>query len=195
MDCFYWFNKINKNIIFEELNYKDNEKSKLLDCFNDIIVKQKYDKQNYTQIKKIYTKNKQNLLSQNEIYIRNLAYQYLESIGLKQKKEHFMIEYWRHRSFGDKNKKHIFANHRDSYGAMLGPVNTCIFYLRKDKTFINSNLQIFGKYGRLVKNPIKTIETNNKIVVFDGDIFHKVLPYSGFGIRDCIVVQFIKVNS
>ena len=188
-----WKDKRNRDFIMGEKPYTDEEHARLSEIFNEVISKAKYDKQNYTQITRQFNVNgtSETKLKDNEIYIRDLAYRLLESVGLQQNKGRFMIEYWRHRLFAE-NKSHIFSKHRDSFGPILAPVNTCIFYLRKDKTFKGSNLEIYGLQGRLVRKPIHTFETDNKIVLFDGSAFHKVLPYSGFGIRDCIVVMFSK---
>ena len=185
-----WYDKKNRNFIMDESEYSGDEHARLSEIFNSVVSKAKYDKQNYTQITRQFTSASR--LKDNEIYIRDLAYQYLESVGLRQNKERFMIEYWRHRLFAE-SKSHVFSKHRDNFGPILAPVNTCIFYLRKDKTFKGSNLEIYGLHGKLlVRKPIHTFETNNKIVLFDGAVVHKVLPYSGFGIRDCIVVMFSK---
>jgi Rps23 Pro-64 3,4-dihydroxylase Tpa1-like proline 4-hydroxylase len=205
----------------DESAYSGDEHTRLSDIFNSVVSKAKYDKQNYTQITRQFTSASR--IKDNEIYIRDLAYQYLESVGLRQNKERFMIEYWRHRLFAE-SKSHVplsvkffytqllsvclvfythkgcniirdntvFSKHLDNFGPILAPVNTCIFYLRKDKTFKGSNLEIYGLHGKLVRKPIHTFETDNKIVLFEGAVVHKVLPYSGFGIRDCIVVMFSK---
>ena len=182
-----WFDKKNRKFIMDEANYEDNEHTMLSEIFNSVVSKSKYDKQNYTKITHQFTSESK--LKNDEIYIRDLAYLHLESVGLHQNKQRFMIEYWRHRLFAE-NKTHIFSKHRDSYGPILAPVNTCIFYLRKDKTFKGSNLEMWGLHGRFIRKPIHTFETDNKIVLFDGAVLHNVQPYSGFGIRDCIVVMF-----
>ena len=182
-----WFDKKNRKCIMDEANYEDNEHTMLSEIFNSVVSKSKYDKQNYTKITHQFTSESK--LKNDEIYIRDLAYWHLESVGLHQNKQRFMIEYWRHRLFAE-NKTHIFSKHRDSYGPILAPVNTCIFYLRKDKTFKGSNLEMWGLHGRFIRKPIHTFETDNKIVLFDGAVLHNVQPYSGFGIRDCIVVMF-----
>ena len=182
-----WFDKKNRKCIMDEANYEDNEHTMLSEIFNSVVSKSKYDKQNYTKITHQFTSESK--LKNDEIYIRDLAYRHLESVGLHQNKQRFMIEYWRHRLFAE-NKTHIFSKHRDSYGPILAPVNTCIFYLRKDKTFKGSNLEMWGLHGRFIRKPIHTFETDNKIVLFDGAVLHNVQPYSGFGIRDCIVVMF-----
>ena len=182
-----WFDKKNRKFIMDEANYEDNEHTMLSEIFNSVVSKSKYDKQNYTKITHQFTSESK--LKNDEIYIRDLAYLHLESVGLHQNKQRFMIEYWRHRLFAE-NKTHIFSKHRDSYGPILAPVNTCIFYLRKDKTFKGSNLEMWGLHGRFIRKPIHTFETDNKMVLFDGAVLHNVQPYSGFGIRDCIVVMF-----
>jgi hypothetical protein len=194
MDRFDWFNKRNRAFTWSESEYKTGaiEHSKLTEYFEKTITKKpKYAKQNYTKILKTYD-NRDNKISltEQEEYIRNLAYDYLTSIGLNQNKNHFMIEYWRHRLSGETKKSHLLPTHRDSFGVILAPVNTCIFYLRRDPTFRGSQLQLWGLYGRFASRPLYTIEPDNKVLMFDGGVFHKVLPFSGFGVRDCIVVQF-----
>jgi hypothetical protein len=64
--------------------------------------------------------------------------------------------------------------------------------LRKDKTFRGGDLEIYGKGNIFTKKLCKTIKPNNNILCFDGDIYHKVTDFEGFGIRDCIVIQFGK---
>mgnify|MGYP003339864176 CR=1 FL=1 len=129
-----------------------------------------------------------------EIYIRDLANDYLESCGLYQNKDRFVIELWRYRCFGDKTSS-PFPRHKDSFGLILAPINTCIFYIRKDTTVIGGDLELFGlpPYGRLISKPIKKINTDDcKVFAFDGNVIHRVTSMSGFGNRDCIVVQFEK---
>lgn len=191
MDRFDWVKNINAKVVVNELPHKEDEYTDLVNIFENVVNRAKYDKQNYTKISKIFGYFGKRTPTENEIYIRDLAYQYLESVGMKQNKNVFMVEYWRHRLFGENKQSHLFSIHRDSNGALIVPVNTCIFYLRKDKTFRGGDLEIWGKI-KLVSKPLKTIGISNKIVLFDGDIFHKVLPFNGFGIRDCIVVQFAK---
>lgn len=190
-DEIFNFDKFNKNFILQEYEYKDKEYTKINDIFNSNIEKQKYDRQNYTQISKLYTSKSISKISDNDKYLANLANEYLENCGLKQNKNYFMIEYWRHRLFGE-NKSHTFSKHRDSFGALNDEVNTCIFYLRKDKTFIGGDLEIFGKGDLFTTKVIQTIKPNLNILCFDGDVYHKVTDFSGFGIRDCIVIQFGK---
>ena len=114
MDRFKWFNKRNSNFIMDEIDYSDDEHTKLSECFNSAVNHSKYDKQNYTQITRVYNKK---IPPPNEKYIIDIAYKYLESIGLKQNKNNCMVEYWRHRLFGEK-RTHTFGTHchRDSYG-------------------------------------------------------------------------------
>ena len=169
-----------------------SEKDKLDDYFNKNIVNSKNDKENYTQMTKHFHKKSQ--LSSQELYIRDLANSYLESCGLYQNKDRFVIELWRYRCFGDKTTS-PFSRHKDSFGLILAPINTCIFYIRKDTTVIGGDLELFGlpPYGRLISKPIKKINTDDcKVFAFDGNVIHRVTSMSGFGNRDCIVVQFEK---
>ena len=50
----------------------------------------KYDKQNYTQLTKLFTKK--SIMNEDEIFIRNLAFEYLSKIGLKQNKKYLFIK-------------------------------------------------------------------------------------------------------
>ena len=183
--------KYNELYILEEYNYKDDEYKKIYDIFDSKIIKQKYDKENYTQITKVYNSRNISKLNDDDKYIRDIANEYLENAGLQQNINHFMIEYWRYRLFGEK-KSHTFDKHRDSFGALNDGVNTCIFYLRKDKTFRGGDLEIYDKGNIFTSKLIQTIKPNNNILCFDGDVYHKVTDFEGFGIRDCIVVQICK---
>jgi len=62
--------------------------------------------------------------------------------------------------------------------------------LCKDPTFRGSELEIYGVCGRFASKPLHTSKADKKILMFEGSALHRVLPYSGFGIRDCIVVMF-----
>lgn len=189
------FDKFNKSFILQEYYYELDEYNKINDIFNLEITQKKYDKQNYTQVTKYYNKKNLSNITENELYIRDVANRYLEDAGLKQNTDKFVIEYWRHRLFGE-NNSHKFSKHRDSFGLMMDGINTCIFYLRKDKTFIGGDLEIYGKGDIFRTNKIlKTLIPNNNILCFDGDVYHKVTNFNGFGIRDCIVVQFGKEDS
>jgi len=190
-----FFDKYKKSYIFNEYSYINNEYNDINNIFLGEIEYTKYDKQNYTQITKIYNSKNISKINENELYIRNIANKYLEDAGLKQNVNNFAIEYWRHRLFGE-DTSHIFPKHRDSFGILFDAVNTCIFYLRKDKTFNGGNLEIYGKGNYFTTNKtLKTIIPYQNIICFDGDIYHKVTDFNGFGIRDCIVVQFAKQES
>ena len=184
--------EIQKSYIFKKYDYINNEYDKIYDIFNTEIVKQKFDKQNYTQITKVYNSRNISKLNDDEKYIRDIAYRYLQNSGLQQNINYFIIEYWRYRLFGEK-KSHIFDKHKDNYGAIYNEVNTCIFYLRKDKTFRGGELEIYNS-NSLLKNMFNNngeiINTFNNIICFNGDMYHKVTNFEGFGIRDCIVLQF-----
>jgi hypothetical protein len=169
-----------------------NELEHLRDIFNSTIVKKNNDKNNITQITKKF--NKTSIISINDEYIRNLAIEYLKYIGLYVNENNFMIEYWRYRCFGDKLNS-VLPRHKDSYGALLCPINTCIFYIRKDKTLKGGNLNIYDNslFGYINKIPNKTImSSNNNVVLMDGDLIHQITAFEGTGIRDIIVVQFEK---
>jgi len=186
--------RFNKDFILQEYGYKDDEYKNINNIFTKEIEKRQYDKQNYTNISKIYTKKTLPTINIDNKYIADIANEYLENCGLQQNQNYFMIEYWRHRLFGE-NRKHTFSKHRDSFGALYDGVNTCIFYLRKDKTFKGGDLEIYGIGDIFTTKLLQTIKPNFNILCFDGDVYHKVTDFSGFGIRDCIVVQFGKANT
>jgi len=200
---FDWLHKSNADYIMQESPFAEDEHARLSECFDSVMNHRKYDSTKTTQITKIFdiddsgiqmkTNKKTKLpLTPAEIYIQQLANKYLESAGLKQNTNYFMIEYWRHRLFAE-TREHTFSMHRDSWGELWAPVNTCIFYLRKDNTITGGDLQLNGKHFRFDNRNTHTITTSSaKALAFDGNVFHKVLPFSGFGIRDCIVVQFEK---
>jgi hypothetical protein len=78
--------------------------------------------------------------------------------------------------------------HNDDYGAVHNRVYTILFYIRKDNTVKDGNLDY-----KLNKNKnIHThIVTTGDILCFSGDLQHKPQKTSGFGCRDLIVL-FIK---
>lgn len=166
---------------------------KLQTIFHDKIISRKQDRQDATQITKVF--NEKNTPKElEELFIRDLAIHHLANAGLEVNPHQFMIEYWRYRCFGDKLGASL-PRHKDSYGTMLCPINTCIFYIRKDPTLKGGNLNIYSNSPiRLVSAyPAEIVEsTSNKIVCMDGDITHSITPFEGFGIRDAIVVQFEK---
>ena len=105
----------NESYILEEYNYKEDEYKKIFDIHNTQIVKQKFDKENYTQITKVYNSKNITKITDDDKYIRDIANEYLEIAGLEQNINYFMIEFWRYRLFGEK-KSHTFDKHRDSWG-------------------------------------------------------------------------------
>lgn len=178
-----------RDYVLDEKEMSSIEFDNLQKFYNNIMDKRIYDKQDFTQISKKYNKYNK-LLTDEALYIRNLANLYLEESGLKQNVDIFMIEYWRHRLFNDE-MKHIFPIHCDNDGLISGEVNTCIFYLRKDKLFTGGDLNIYS--NSCFPKILEVIETTAmKILLFDGNIYHSVSKMKGIGIRDCIVVQFSK---
>ena len=78
--------------------------------------------------------------------------------------------------------------HKDDYGASRYKVYTILFYIRKDKSVKDGNLEY--KLDK-DKNIFTHIVTTGDILCFSGKLLHKPQPTSGFGCRDLIVV-FIK---
>lgn len=190
--------EVANTFVYDKYNLKTSEiEHEHLDKLNDIfyqkVVNIKHDKKDVTQITKVFSKKRQPQELE-ELFIRDLAIHYLANSGLEVNPHKFMIEFWRYRCFGDKLGAAL-PRHKDSYGIMLCPINTCIFYIRKDPTLRGGNLNIYDRapIGRILIKPREIIEsTCNKIVCMNGDIVHSITPFQGFGIRDAIVVQFEK---
>jgi hypothetical protein len=142
-------------------------------------------KNDIIQISKII--NLESEISASEWHILNLANYYLSETGLSGYIHTSMIEIWRYRLFGDKQTSAL-PKHRDSYGVFFGPINTVIFYLRKDKTIKGGNLEIYKSMTSFKPKGIYECDAGT-VLVFDGSVVHKVETLVGTGIRDCIVVQ------
>ena len=153
---------------------------------NQVSKAEKQKKKDVIQITKHITSNTE--ISAEQWQILNLAHCYLLEAGLQGDITNSIIEIWRYRLFGDKIESAL-AKHRDNYGLLFGPVNTVIFYLRKDKTIKGGDLEIYRNI-LLSWNPIAKYEcAAGNVLVFEGSLVHKVETLQGTGIRDCIVVQ------
>tara|TARA_B100000767_G_scaffold275178_1_gene310843 strand:+ start:7743 stop:8264 length:522 start_codon:yes stop_codon:yes gene_type:complete len=76
--------------------------------------------------------------------------------------------------------------HRDDYSSVYFNVYTIIFYIRKDKTVKNGNLDY-----QIGETKFTHIIKEGDILCFTGNILHKPQSTSGFGCRD-IIICFIK---
>jgi hypothetical protein len=63
---------------------------------------------------------------------------------------------------------------------------TCIYYLEKDNTIEGGDLE-FKKY-KIIK-----VESN-MLVIFNGNLTHRVTLMNGTGIRKCVVIQFKRLK-
>jgi hypothetical protein len=187
------FNYNQYKLTISQLEY--DHLDKLQDIFHEKVVNKKQDKKNITQLTKVYNEKRQPQELE-DLFIRDLAIYHLSNAGLEVNPNYFMIEFWRHRCFGDKFDSSL-RRHKDSYGVMNCPIITCIFYIRKDAHLMGGNLNIFGyaPIGSLLFTPKEIVESiSNKVVCMDGSIIHSITPFQGFGIRDAIVVQFEKAH-
>lgn len=75
-----------------------------------------------------------------------------------------------------------FVEHCDNDAHKI-PVNTCIFYLRKDATISGGNL--------IIHNSILNIKSNT-YALMTGELIHEIEPITGVGNRQCIVIQIPK---
>jgi hypothetical protein len=78
--------------------------------------------------------------------------------------------------------KSFFDFHKDDYGAVSFKTVTCIYYLTKNDTIEGGDLEIKNQ-------TIINIEPN-MLVIFNGNLTHRVTKMNGNGIRKSIVIQF-----
>lgn len=100
----------------------------------------------------------------------------------------YLIEFHQRNSGFEKKKHKTFDWHEDDFAATSWPVQTCIFYLRKDTTIEGGDLE----YKIDGEKHTHKVETGD-LLQFKGNISHKPQSTSGFGCRDIIVV-FVKRN-
>ena len=100
----------------------------------------------------------------------------------------YLIEFHQRNSGFEKKPHKTFDWHKDDFAATSWPVQTCIFYLRKDNTIDGGNLE-YKIGGEKYTHKVET----GDLLQFQGDISHKPQSTSGFGCRDIIVV-FVKRN-
>jgi hypothetical protein len=134
-------------------------------------------------------------------HIKTLASTLLTHSGFKINPDICKIEmYFYDIKEGEKGTT-VFAPHMDDDSHRSITVETCIFYIQKDKTLIGGNLdyyipneqhklkwynKIFENYGD--KHELNT--TTGTVALMSGNMYHCPQDYSGHGKRNCIVVQF-----
>ena len=92
-------------------------------------------------------------------------------------------------SYCEKNKgKNKFTWHYDDYAATPYETYTVIFYIRKDITVRDGNLE-YKLQGLKYEHEIK----EGDCLIFRGDLYHCPQPSWGFGCRD-VIVGFVKRN-
>ena len=130
-------------------------------------------------------------------YIVDLAYDLMGLLNIPVKKSDGMIELWSYCPNGKKLSSSL-AIHEDDYGGLPYKVETCIFYLRKDEGINNGNL-IYLENTKIREFMCLTFKNNverklevkkNMVVVMNGNLEHQPEEMSGWGLRNCIVVQF-----
>ena len=122
----------------------------------------------------------------------------MELLNIPVIKSEGMMELWSYHPSGNKLSSWLTI-HEDDYGGVNYKVETCIFYLRKDEIIEGGNLIYLENTSPIKKFMCFTInETDEKklevkenmIVIMNGDLQHKPEDMSGWGLRNCIVVQF-----
>lgn len=111
--------------------------------------------------------------------IRDFAYSVISKKFGVDKNTGF-IEFWSYYPEG-KVCDRMLDFHIDNFGATSYNVSTCIIYTQKDNTIIGGNM--------LIKSGTIPIEEND-ILLMDGDFIHRPELVSGYGYRNCVVVQF-----
>ena len=66
--------------------------------------------------------------------------------------------------------------------------NTIIFYIRKDPTLRNGNLEVMDPDLRCID--VTPLKNTIKMVAMSGTLEHCPQSIIGIGIRDCVVLQF-----
>jgi len=96
----------------------------------------------------------------------------------------YYIEF--HKYIVNGNTKPFFDFHEDDGGVVPFNTVTCIYYLEKDNTIEGGDLE-FKKYK------IINIDSN-MLVIFNGNLTHRVTKMNGHGIRKCIIIQFERLK-
>lgn len=147
-------------------------------------------------------KNKQ-CYEDNLIKLKQYIYEYLKYDTINPKidltdnsKFNLMIEATNIIVNGDTNHP-IPDMHVDS--DEYGPCITFLFYIQKDDTIINGNLEIYDKtndrYDYTLTEIIDVTTNDNliKLVILDNNIAHKVQNISGYGIRN-VLLCFVSIK-
>lgn len=114
--------------------------------------------------------------------IQKLAYDLFLSKGMSVKNsgQIFISSYNINNNIADP-----FDFHRDdSLGQ--GNVETCIFYIKKNKHIQGGDLNYINSNKEIINIPIN----ENDYLLFNGNIYHKPTEMSGIGLRNAIVLQF-----
>ncbi len=96
----------------------------------------------------------------------------------------YYIEF--HKYIVNGKTKPFFDFHEDDYGVVSFNTVTCIYYLEKDNTIEGGDLEF-------KKHKIINIKSN-MLVIFSGNLTHRVTLMNGTGIRKCIVIQFKRLK-
>ncbi len=92
----------------------------------------------------------------------------------------YFIEF--HKYVVNGKSKPFFDFHEDDGGNVSYKTVTCIYYLMKSNTINGGDLEF--KNDKIIN-----IESN-MLVIFNGNLTHRVTMMDGIGIRKCIVIQF-----
>lgn len=134
------------------------------------------------------------------LYIKNVAYELLTNTGFKVDPNYGNIELYYYEIADGEKGTTKFAPHVDDDGYNNYPVETCIFYTQKDESIIDGNLDYYIPdpnkakkwYSKFIENYGEKQELkveNGTVALLSGNLYHCPQDYSGYGKRNCIVVQ------
>ncbi len=157
--------------------------SNLNELFDDIYKEKKsknlYVSHNNHYSKELTTNNKENIqkLIQNTTKI-------IRDNNFNIKPSKYYIEF--HKYFVNGKTKPLFDYHCDDYGIVSYKTVTCIYYLTKNNTIEGGDLEF--------KNQTIINVESNMMIIFNGDLEHRVTNMNGIGERKCIVIQFKRIK-
>ena len=112
-------------------------------------------------------------------------------------KDDYIIEAQRRNGgFSKEKNRSPFIWHQDGEKSV-----TIIFYIRKDANILGGNLMIDERFSNGFRDYFKSSDLVKEIdiyerqcLIFDGEMYHKPMDFSGFGCRDIIVGQFNRIT-
>jgi hypothetical protein len=155
------------NELFDRI-YKENKSKYICVSYTDYNYKQKYNKI-------VTTHDKENI----KYLIMNTQKIVIDK-NFKINPSNYYVEF--HKYIVNGKTKPFTDFHQDDYGAVSFKTVTCIYYLEKDSSIEGGDLEI--------KNETIINIDSNMLVIFNGNLIHRVTMMNGYGVRKCIVIQF-----